>query len=170
MPNYRIREWTLSLVTTPERASAIVGDMVEEGRGTFRCWTAIASHLAHAITPGAIGLALTGFVAQFILALAAGMAVISVFRILFPPFDIGHLRAEYWCAVLTFLAVQVLTGYWIGHAGQCRALFLGLTVALLDCAIGALHVNNASINMAVWSIPLIAGTLLYRRRYRYRHA
>jgi hypothetical protein len=26
-----------------------------------------------------------------------------------------------------------------------------------------LNLNNASVNMAIWSIPLLAGTLLYRR-------
>jgi hypothetical protein len=164
MPNYRIREWTLSFVTTPERAAAIVGDMVEDGCSPFRCWTAIASHLAHAITPGAAGLVLTGFFAQFILSLAAWMPLSFAFHFLFRPFDITSWRAEFWCALSTFLVVQILIGYWIGRTGQRRALFLGLMVTLLDCAIGALHVRNASINMALWSIPLIAGILLYRHR------
>jgi hypothetical protein len=170
MHKHRVREWILSLVTTPERAASIVGDMVEDECTTFRCWTAIASHLAHAITPGVIGLVLTGFFAQFLLSLTAAIALNIGFRFLAWPVDAKQWQILYWGIVPAFLGIQFLTGYGIAYLDQRRALLLGLAVMLLDCIAGALNVNNASINMAIWSIPLMAGTLLYRRHTRHRSA
>ena len=39
-----------------------------------------------------------------------------------------------------------------------------LMIGLIDCSLGALNVNTASVNMAIWSVPLAAGAFLYRRR------
>jgi hypothetical protein len=43
MRNARLAEWILSLVTTPERASATVGDLLEDrvAPGALRFWTAV---------------------------------------------------------------------------------------------------------------------------------
>jgi hypothetical protein len=43
MRNARLAEWILSLVTTPERASATVGDLLEDrvAAGALRFWTAV---------------------------------------------------------------------------------------------------------------------------------
>lgn len=159
MPEYRLREWILSLVTTPERAATIVGDMVEDGRSTFRCSTAIASHLAHALTPGLIGRAMGGFLAQFLLSTAVALAVSPLLPLLMHRWSLYH-----WFFVVAFVGTQLATGYWIGRWNHRRSLLLVLLVMLLDFTAGALNVNNANINMALWSIPLLAGTLLYRRR------
>jgi hypothetical protein len=158
MPNYRFREWILSLVTTREHAATIVGDMVEEGRGTFRCWTAIASHFIHALTPSMLGMALTGFFAQFLLFFVPAM--IAFRFVLTPWFDEQHFRILHWCTVSAFVATQIVTGYWIGRWDRRRYLLPSLLVILLDCTVGALNVNAANINMAIWSIPLLAGTFL----------
>jgi hypothetical protein len=158
MPEYRLRQWILSLVTTPEHAATIVGDMVEEQGSTLHCWIAIASHLAHALTPGLIRGAIGGFVAQFLLSMALAFAVSPLLPLLTRRLNVFH-----WFFVVAFTGTQIATGYWIAHWRHSRTLLLVLIVMLLDCTAGALNLNNASVNMAIWSIPLLAGTLLYRR-------
>jgi len=167
MPNYRVREWILSLVMSPEHAAAVVGDMVEDGRSTFRCWTAIASHIRHALTPGLLGLVVAGFFAQFLFPVA--LAFLSGFGfgsgVIAPSLYSGHWRLFYWAVVLIFSLNQFVTGYWIGRWGR-RSLLLALLVPLADCGAGALSFNTGSVNMALWAIPLLAGTIVYRRRCR----
>src|SRR5215471_21597357 len=38
----RVAEWVLSLVTSPERAAAVVGDLEEKRSGPFGFWSGIA--------------------------------------------------------------------------------------------------------------------------------
>lgn len=60
--NGRVAEWSLSLVSTRDHAAATVGDLVESGVGGWRLWWAVGSQVARAVP-----LALTAFVAQFVI-------------------------------------------------------------------------------------------------------
>jgi hypothetical protein len=150
MPNANIAERILSLVTTPDRAGATVGDLIESRVGALRFWFTIASQvLRRLVIPGVLG-----FLAQFFLFFWAGFAL---------RFSIIHLSRPFTVVRITLLATQVLVGYVIARYGKMRALGICLIVILADCVIGAMNVNNANINMAVWAIPLLASTLVTRR-------
>lgn len=96
--------------------------------------------------------------AQFVFFLIPATALGEGFRVSRLSFE--QLRV---CLALACMATTILAGYWIGRRSERRALLVGLSIALMDCAVGACNVNNASINMAVWSVPLMAGAILYRR-------
>jgi len=164
MHNYRVRVWVLSLVTSPEHAAAIVGDMVEDGRSTLRCWTAIGSHIAHAMTPGLVGLALLGFFAQFLFPSVVDVAQAVGFWLFIRTPSEEYWRVLHWGHLSVFLVSEVATGYWIGRWDQRKSLLLILFVVILDCVAGAMKNNTVNINIAIWSIPLLAGTIVYRRR------
>jgi hypothetical protein len=164
MPNYRLREWILSLVTSSERATTIVGDMAEEGYGTFRCWMAIASHIAHALTPRMIVLGLAGFLVQFLI---SALPMLLLTRFLWVPFDEHSFRTMHLSNVVAFTGTQILAGYWIGRWSRRRSLLPLVFVVLLDLTAGAFGNNSVNINMAIWTIPLLSGAVVYRR---FRHA
>jgi hypothetical protein len=68
-------------------------------------------------------------------------------------------------AVLSGLGTQILTGLWIGRSRQKQPLLVCLLVVVVDCVLGLLKVNNASVNMAIWSIPLLLGTIAMHRKH-----
>jgi hypothetical protein len=115
MPDYRLREWILSLVTTPERARTIIGDMTEEGRGTLSSWAAIASQIVHAFTPGLIGMALAASLAQFLLPFLLAAVTMKFLR---PPWDEQSFRTLHLWNLVAFAVTQIVTGYWIGPLGS----------------------------------------------------
>jgi hypothetical protein len=149
MRNANIAERILSLVTTPDRAAATVGDLIESGAGAPRFWVTVGSQILRRTSKPALG----AFLAQFVLIFCAGfglrfMTSFILFR---------------WIVELTLLATQLLVGYGIARYGKQRALGICLIVALADCVLGALRINNGNINMAIWAIPLLASTLATRR-------
>jgi hypothetical protein len=82
MRNARLAEWILSLVTTPERASATVGDLLEDRRGVLRFWGALLSAAVALLwrdvlaDPGRmIRLALYGVFLELVLSLAMAAVV-----------------------------------------------------------------------------------------------
>ncbi len=58
-----------SMITTPERAASIGGDLIEEGAGPARMWAGIGSNLLHSFDVRMLGAAFAGFIAQFVLTL-----------------------------------------------------------------------------------------------------
>ena len=72
MPNANIAERILSLVTTPDRAGATVGDLIESRVGALRFWFTIASQILRRATVPA----LVAFMAQFFLIFWAGLALV----------------------------------------------------------------------------------------------
>ena len=93
----------------------------------------------------------------FIFGIQAGI----VLRLIWPGYAWGGGFA--WYAGLTSLATQVLIGYGIARYGKARALGICLLVVATDCLVG-FRVNNVSISMAIWAVPLLAGTLVASRR------
>jgi len=84
-----LAEWMLSLVTTPERAAASVGDLLEEGTGSFAFWWSIASTAVSlslsdlsAAPLSLLGVALYGFVIAVVLSLLLGGLAGLLFAVL----------------------------------------------------------------------------------------
>ena len=155
----------LRAVTTPERAAAVIGDLVQSKAGPLGFWVAISSNLLHAITPPIIGLAVGAFLFQFFVFLIPATALTYCLNWFVISVDAWH-----WCSVVLFLSTQLLTGLWIASAKQQRFPLVCLLVVFSDCATGFLNLNNVSINMAIWSVPVLLGTIIGRRLSRDRCA
>jgi len=153
MPNANIAERILSLVTTPDRAGATVGDLIESRVGALRFWFTIASQILRRATVPA----LVAFMAQFFLIFWAGLALVR--------FSVSFTLLR-WIVDLTLLATQLLVGHGIARYGKTRALGICVIVVLADCVIGALRINNGNVDMALWAIPLLVSTLVTRRSVR----
>ena len=154
-----IGERILQVMTTPDRAAAIVGDLDERGVSSTQFWLAIGSNVLHSITPGVLKAAAKGCIAQFVFALAIATAMVFAYILL--PVTLWP-----WFAALEILAAQIFTGYWITRRAEKQPLLICMLVVAADCILGLLRVNNASINMAIWSIPLLATTVAIDRRHR----
>ena len=153
MRNAHVAQWILSLVCPPDRAASTIGDLIESGAGPARIWSVVGGQVLHAV-PFALAAFFTQF---FIFGIQAGI----VLRLIWPGYAWGGGFA--WYAGLTSLATQVLIGYGIARYGKARALGICLLVVATDCLVG-FRVNNVSISMAIWALPLLAGTLVTRRR------
>ncbi len=142
-----------------ERATAIVGDLEESGTGATRFWLAIGSNILHSIDREVLIAAFKGWLAQFVFPLLPGMLLTyaasrsSAVELWWP-----------WIAALVILAAQILTGYWLTRQREKRPILICLLVVIADCVVGLLKGNNASINMAIWAIPLLLTTVAIARR------
>ena len=159
MLSQTVGEWILSVVTTRDRATSIMGDLVESRVSSIHWWAAIGSNVLHAMTLRIVGTAIVALLAQFILFVIPSVALMYCLRI-----SVLSFQAWHWCSVFSFVGTQVLTGLWIGRANQKQPLFVCLLVVLLDWALGLLKVNTVSVNMAIWSVPLLLGTFAVHRR------
>jgi hypothetical protein len=161
MHKQRLAEWILSIVTTPARASAQVGDLLENGCGPLAFWAAIGSTLLRAVTWKELKESVIGFSAQFVFLVVLLTPMIQVFSVPRLPPETLH-----WVLAAISLCTQVLTALWIGRAGRQKPVLVSLLISLFDCILGLFNVNNVSINMAVWSIPLLlTSVVLHRRGY-----
>ena len=127
MRNARIAEWFLSLVTTPDRAAAAVGDLLEvhSPHGSVRFWVSVVATLcahiwgdlaAHPIRMA--GLAVQGILLQllFSVAMAIGLAllygVISAVALQVGARDPG-LLSGWWVNPAPWLVSGSLVAGWI---------------------------------------------------------
>ena len=149
-----LAQWVLSLITTPESAAATVGDLIESGAEPVRLWSVVVGQVLRAVP-----LALAAFFAQFFIWVIEFTVVL---RYVLPGYAWGN--SFRWYAGLSGLAIQLLIGYGIARLGKARALGVCLLVALADCVFGGFRNNNAGINMAIWAVPLLAATVIVRRR------
>jgi hypothetical protein len=162
MLEHTVGEWILSAVTTPERAASIVGDLIQNRTGSIRFWMAIGSNVLHALTLKVIGAAIVAWFAQFLIFVIPSLALAYLFR-----FHVLSIYLLHWFAIFLCLGTQILTGLWIGRPTQKQPVLVCLLVVIFDCALGLLNVNNASINMAIWAVPLLLATItMHRRRWR----
>ena len=165
MRNEAVGEWILRAVTTPDRASALIGDLVQSETSSLRFWIAISSNLLHAITPRVLGVAIIAFLFQFLVSIIPFIIVMYCFTQ-----SVLSMHSWYWCNVASFFCTQLLTGLWIGGARRQRPTLVCLMVVVFDCAVGLVNVNTVSINMAIWSVPVLLGTVFgcrtRRRSYR----
>jgi hypothetical protein len=144
-----LAQWVLSLITTPESAAAAIGDLIETGAGPVRIWTVVVGQVLRALP-----LALAAFLAQFFIFAIQARIVLRYI----PGYGFR------WYAGISCVATQVLIGYLIARYGNARALGICLLVVLTDCLFGGFRNNNAGINMAIWAVPLLAATVIVRRR------
>ncbi|HXE62154.1 MAG TPA: hypothetical protein VN519_01365 [Bryobacteraceae bacterium] len=159
MHRQTIGEWILGRLMTQDHAAAIVGDLEENGVSHMRFWLAIASNVIHSISRATAMAAVKGCLVQFAFTLLLSPVVTVAFYFL-------PLRYFLWIGAISILPVQIFTAFWITRQKQKQPLLICLMIVLIDCALGLLKINNVSINMAIWSIPLLLATIAIDRRNR----
>jgi len=156
-------EWILSLVTTRENAAATVGDLVETSTlsmaSVFRIAAAGVLRQFTAPRPGRVtALAVAAFIGQFVAFSPAAIASLWLVRtynlwdpaFMMPLFAIG------------FFVTQVFVGKWVVRLSPGCEMAVCLALGILN-AIAGLSINNVSINMALWQIPIMLGVVWERR-------
>jgi hypothetical protein len=162
-----IAEWILSLATTPERAAATVGDLLERPSGfrlsVLRTFASLVIDGLAASPLRVAGLALVGFVAQYILFLVFALHP----RVL-------TLRMNESLNASWFLIV--LIGCMFTRVLRERALAACFVLAILNIILTALVIlerGRAGVNMpmlAIFQLPCFVGVVLSRRRHSHKHA
>jgi hypothetical protein len=158
MRKQNVGEWILGQMMAPERAGAIVGDLEQNDVGGVGFWMAIGSSVLHAINADVLGVAAKGFLLQFLLALLLAPVRFFPFLLRTGPWP--------WTSAPVILGIQILTGVWLGRQTDKRPLVTCMLIVAADCVLGLLRFNNASINMSIWSIPLVATTVAIGRTHR----
>jgi hypothetical protein len=168
----RLAEWILALVTTPERASATVGDLLEMSSGVVRFWASvlataasIAWREAWAHPRQTTWLAVRGtlysflwifaglftvFVATFVLGYLAGLS----------PARIDSFSAN-WSKTIAFLFGNVwipfLVGRWIARKAPGREMPVCLATMILQTVLGVcISALVAQLNHTLDFKPLLA--------------
>jgi hypothetical protein len=157
-------EWILSFAMSDDHAAATAGDLLElaSTQGSMWFWMSVLGVFATSVVGGlfkrprpVIGVAVGGFFMQF-------LAPLPFLGILwaFP----NHQAA--WVAYV--LSILTLTQYAIGRSiavhSRGNPAAVCIAIGLLNGIAGAFHVNNGSINMAIWQAPAIVGVILAPRR------
>ena len=148
--------WILQLLMAQDRAAAIVGDLEENGVSSMQFWRAIGSNILHALNMEVLIAAGKGCLAQF--AFAVLLTPISTLGFFLLPFTVDR-----WVAALLILIAQILTAWWITSQKVRQPILIGLLVVIADGVLGLLRINNASINMSIWAIPLLISTVAINR-------
>jgi hypothetical protein len=192
MRNARIAEWLLSLVMTPERAVATVGDLIEAtpARSVLSFWASVMSTLLSfvwrelAADPWRLGgLAVRAFVLSLVV-MFLGIFLFSIVAGTLTVLSGGHN----WSALggsaatsvarglgfLAFVALQFVIGRWLARRAPGReiAACLAFTVLLsivqlaasLVWPMGALElVLDLTVYQIPNALPLLVGAALIRR-------
>ena len=167
MPDAAKAEWILSFVMPAENAAATTGDLLELSTPhAARFWISVlrvfaaslASDFAKRPIP-VLGLALGGFLAQFLLPLPVLLPVLLAF---FGSAGNQPLRIALVLCILTL--TQVVIGRTLAVRFPRNAAAVCIAIGILNAIAGACRVNNASLNMALWQLPLVASFLLSHRR------
>lgn len=153
-----LAEWVLSFVLSREHATATVGDLVET---SALSWLIVMRIFVAAIcrglrsAPGRMAmLSLGGFLCQFFLFVPVILLMGSIglrpglSRGIFFPF--------------LFFLTQMLVGHWLAKGAPGRELSACAGLGILNIVAGLLNVNNISIEMAFWQVPVIIGALSVR--------
>jgi hypothetical protein len=182
MRSSEVAEWILSLVTSPERAAATVGDLLENASelGTFwlgvlrtavsLLWQEVAAHPARMT-----GLAFRGFLVGLGLLFVCFLIIIPLTLVL----SRGGVQDETIYASWPFTAASILAlilvpfqqGRWLARRspGQelaaCLALaILTATVDAIPVALGMETISQLVLSIAAPLIPLFAGAVLVRKK------
>ena len=155
----RAAEWVLGLVTTPERAASIAGDLWESRTpgGVARFWLDVLRIVASLVwqdvvtSPGQIlKLALRAFVWEFLYVLLFGMAIGVAAGSLFGWLGLDHPH-RLWssvnvCSFLAFAVIQFKVGRWIAHNAEGREVAVWLIKLAFPLVLGI-------VGSVVWSSP-----------------
>jgi hypothetical protein len=180
MRNAQVAQWILSLVTSPDRASSTVGDLMENSASPGRFWfgalrTAVSLLWSDvAANPGRmVRLAGCGFLVGLTLAVVWVLVIIP----LAVPLRQGDPNVwKPWAFnVLMLLGaiilVPFLQGRWLARRspGQelaaCLALaILTATVDVIMVASGMETIGQLTLSVASPLIPMFAGAALIRRK------
>ena len=188
----RVAEWVLSLVTSPERAAAVVGDLEEKRSGPFGFWSGIAriagSLLWHGFAsewPRMLALGALGMFVETFLTVAGIVLFANVIGVLIgvlgglllvrspsPPQMLVSQPVVEWIGgglgLVIYLWAQFTAGRQIARRAPGRELAPCIGVLLLDYAIGfVLYLIWPSLGIpmgVLTQIPLFAGAASVRRR------
>ncbi len=123
MRNGAVAEWVLSLVVSPERSAAIVGDLIEGGSGSVSFWIQIARMFVSMLWRGMAespwriaGLALFGLLTGFWWAYFIALLLAGVTRFSWGIF----LNTSALANILLTLAIGFLVGRSIARRGMCQ--------------------------------------------------
>ena len=189
MRNLALAEWMLSLVTTPERAAASVGDLLEEGTSSFAFWWSIASTAVSlslsdlsAAPLSLLGVALYGFVMAIVLSVLLGGLAGLLFAVLLTAWP---------GLTVTQLAIVGTALGWLGsyaagillaqrakgrELAACLVLLLLQTAAIIvtaaisrppDPAVAGWYSTSlgATITFSINQLLTLAGSIQIRRRH-----
>lgn len=159
----RVSEWILSLVTTRERAAATVGDLVESSAlGMISVLRIAASAILRqvSVSPGRVAVvALTAFVGQFVLYVPCALCLAWAVRI-FSPWRFVSMFPLF---AVPFFLTQIAVGKWMVRWSHGCEMAVCLALGVLNVIAGILHLNNISIDMSLWQIPILIGAIRERR-------
>jgi len=180
MRSARVAEWILSLVTTPERAAATVGDLIENVDSRGRFWLGVLRTALSllwsdvAADPGRMARLAGG-------AFLVGIALIFVCMLVIMPLvmTLKYGDPNMWASrvfnVPSVLAVVILVpflqGRWLarrspGHElAACLALTI-LTAAVdgITVALGMETISGLTLSIASPLIPMLAGVMWFRKK------
>jgi hypothetical protein len=180
MRNAQVAEWILSLVTSPERATSTVGDLMENAPNHGRFWlgvlrTAVSLQWSDvAINPGRMArLAGGAFLVGMVLIFVCILAIIPLAMALRP--GDPNVWASWAFNIPSVLAVMILVpfqqGRWLARHSPGQELAPCLAVAMLTAAVdavaagfGGVTVFQIVLTIALPSIPMFAGAVWVRRK------
>jgi hypothetical protein len=188
MRNLALAEWTLSLVTTPDRAAASVGDLLEERTGPVAFWWSIASTAVSlslsdlsAAPLSLLGFALYGLVIAIVLSVLLGGLAGLLFAVLLaarPGLTVTQLTivgtALSWIG--SYAAGMLLAQRAKGRElAACVVLLLLQTVAIVvtaavsrppDPAVAGWYSTflGTTITFSISQLLTLAGSIQIRRR------
>ncbi len=149
MRNARFAEWVLGLVTAPERAASITGDLLEESNGRGACWFWLtvlwtaASHVWNDVrsAPGhMLWLAISGVVEFVILAFLLFTTVIRMWMDFWPyQIDANSFYIPPWgfhgIRIASFTVLPCLVAWDVARRSRGRELSAGVAFAVLMAAL-----------------------------------
>jgi hypothetical protein len=133
-----LAEWILSLVTSPERAVATVGDLCEEGARPLALWRSVAWMVLALIGRellGAplrmLGLAVYGFVIGIVLSACQGVAAAGLIVLVFPR-ALASVNTVVATSLLLGWAGSFISGILVARRATGREISACVAVVILD--------------------------------------
>jgi hypothetical protein len=165
-----VAEWILSLATSPERAGATVGDLLEKSSAF---WFSVFGTFVALVVDGlvsspvrVVGLALVGFVAQFLVEIPGNSLA---------PHEGDVFTTTSRFSDVNMFFSHMLIGYLFSRVLRERALAACLVLAICDgivtlmvvLKVGWAHYDWPGL---VFAQSYVAGAVLFRLRYLHKHA
>ena len=185
MRNAYIAEWILSLVTTPERAAATVGDLLEDGggHGVVWFWASVLSTMLALLWRDVLSnprrmarLAVIGYLYQFLLYAAAVLSIAVVLGIgILVAAALGIIDPQHppvfqnWpisglFGVVIYIVVQFVVGRWLARRSPGQELAPCMVQVILGYVVAAvvwfLWSSISGVGYSILDVPNLAFYLL----------
>jgi len=180
-----LAEWVLSLVTSPERAVATVGDLYEEGARPLALWRsvgwivlALIGRDLLAAPLGMFGLALYGFVISIVLSACQGVVAAGLILLVFPR-ALASVNTVVATSILLGWAGSFISGILVARRATGREMSACVAVIILDTLVMLAMtgtapaapsdtwyagVSGSTFILLISQLLLIAGATRVRRR------